>query len=137
MGKSVIDSFSYPIEDANVVKKIERIAEREKRSKSFIVMEALREYIKAHDKTENSQNTLDNPEALAYPTPWAPLGKEELKPYSVQEDDEMIAKLERATETLKVDRQRKRDAEVKVRMSRLSRENGPDGAAPIESKGRE
>ena len=48
MGKSIVDSFSFPVEEVVVLEKFVKIAERERKSKSALIMELVRQYIKEH-----------------------------------------------------------------------------------------
>ena len=110
----VIVSFSASPEDAPTVTKIEKIAKRQRRSRSFVVLEALRDYVEK-DKLDNGERKLEHfpsTEATGFPSPWSPLGTKELARFSWKEDDDMIAKLEAALATLSRDRQTKRDASL-------------------------
>ena len=110
----VIVSFSASPEDAPTVTKIEKIAKRQRRSRSFVVLEALRDYVEK-DKLDNGERKLEHfpsTEATGYPSAWQPLGTKELARFTWKEDDDMIAKLESALANVKNDRQAKRDVEL-------------------------
>lgn len=85
-------------------KGIMEIARREGKSKSSLIDEILKDYIKAH-RHGNSQYTLtalvENPEVKAYPTPWKRLGRDDLKPYSSKELHEMEIALTKNLETIR------------------------------------
>lgn len=87
-----VDSFSYDTDDEQVLKVIDQIAKREKRSKSFVVMEALKEYAKAHGKA-NPQYTLDNP-SIALPTIWRPVDLDLLSKLGKADRKEMEKRME-------------------------------------------
>ena len=107
---NVLKSISYAVEDEPIIHAAQKIAERERRSFSKIVILALEEYNKAHGKG-NASFALETFAGgnIALPTPWGTLGTAELKPYSWKEDDDMILRLERTLAAIKNDRQAKRD----------------------------
>lgn len=112
----IILTFSAKPEELPLIDQIDKIAQREKRSRSFIIKEALAEYAKVHG-SGNPAYTLDEFEkgAAAYPTAWGAIGTEDLKPYSWQDEDDMVGRLTSAIANIKRDRQAKRDAEVRAK----------------------
>lgn len=72
MGRSIVQSFSYPQEELPTIKKLEEIADREKRSLSYIIVEASKEYAKAHGEGNDTYPLEEFEKGLvAYPTAWA------------------------------------------------------------------
>jgi len=90
--------------EQDTAKGMTEIAHREGRSRSALIDEVLKEYIKSH-LHGNSQYTLtaliENPEVKAYPTPWKRLGRDDLKPYSPKELVEMEIALTKNLETIR------------------------------------
>lgn len=110
---NVIESFSHGTNEQPIIDEVKKIAKRENRSQSQVIVLALEEYVKAHGKGNDTYQLEEFAKgAVALPTPWSNLGLEELRPYSWKEDDDMINRLEKAISTLRTDRQKKRDAEL-------------------------
>ena len=101
--KPVIASFSYPSDEIPLMGELEKIADRERRSNSYMIVEAIREYVKAHGKA-NANYPLDAwedaPEVKAYPTAWKTLGRSDLEGYEEKELEEMRTLLERNMKTI-------------------------------------
>lgn len=113
---NVIESFSHTTDEQPIIDEVAKIAKREKRSKSQVIVLALEEYTKAHGKGNDSYPLEAFAKgAVALPTPWGTLDFEQLKPYSWKEDDDMIQRLQKSIATLQNDRQRKRDTELKAK----------------------
>ena len=113
---NVIESFSHTQEEQRILDEVKKIAKREKRSQSAIIMSALAEYAKAHGKGNDSYALEEFAKgAVALPTPWGNLGAEELKPYSWRELDDMLQRLEKAIAAIRTERQKKRDAELRAK----------------------
>lgn len=90
----------------------------EKKTFSELVRDLLSAYVREHGKG-NPAFKLDaftDPKFVALPTPWGSIGKTELAPFSWKEDDDMIRRLEAALANVKLDRQAKRDEEIKAKM---------------------
>jgi len=90
--------------EQDTVKNITAIAQREGKSRSALIDEILKDYIKKH-LHGNAQYTLttliEHPEVKAFPTPWKRLGRDDLKPYSAKEHEEMAIMLTKNLETIR------------------------------------
>ena len=115
-----VKSISIPEGKEELWKKFEEIAKREKGTwgTSEMVLDALEEYVKTHG-SGNPAYSLDHfksADAVAWPSPWSKaIGFSELEPFCWKEEDEMIRRLEKTLETVKIDRQKKRDAEMRAK----------------------
>jgi hypothetical protein len=110
---NLIKSLSYKTEDAAIMEELHKIAVREDRSDSFVMMEALREYAKAHGKGNDSYQLEHFAKGgVALPSVWKELGFDDLKGYSWKDDDDMLSRIKRAEEVIRRDRQTKRDSEM-------------------------
>ena len=118
MGK--VTTIYVPDPKAEIWKAFEELAAREKgkRGTSEMVLEVVEEYVKAHGQG-NPTFKLDQFQQegfAAYPTPWGKtVGFSELEPFSWKEEDEMIRRLEKTLETVRIDRRKKRDAEIRAK----------------------
>jgi hypothetical protein len=72
MADSRIKTFSYGPDEDTTMKELEKIAKREKRSLSYVIMEAVKEYSKAHG-SGNPNYTLDQivDGVQPFPTAWS------------------------------------------------------------------
>lgn len=120
-----VTTLYVPNSKEEVWKAFVELAKREKgdRGVSEMLLAVVEEYVKAHGEG-NPSFSLDkfreDPQFAAYPTPWGrPLGYKELEPFSWKEEDEMIKRLEGSLSTLRLDRQKKRDQDIKAKGLRL------------------
>ena len=91
----IIYTFSAKIEDAPLLDMIDAIAAREKKTRSFVIKEALAEYAKQHGEGNSSYklDSYDEEGMLAYPTAWAPFDEENLSGLTDAEVTEMMERL--------------------------------------------
>ena len=108
--------------EADELKTFKELTVRHGTTMALEIRKFVKEYIKTHG--DNDQVSLDTPpDTLAYPTAWGTLGREQLKPYSVDEEDEMLERLEKTKAAIQIDRQNKRDAEVEAKFQRTKGKN--------------
>lgn len=106
---NIIRSISYPMELHPLVLKAERFAESKNVTFGALALMALDVYLKSN----KDETPLDAPQLTDYFT--RPIGTEELRNLTWQQEDEILHGMDAALSSLKRDRQEKRDAEMRAK----------------------
>ena len=90
----IISSFSYPVDEVNILEELDKIARREGKTRSSLTFEILKEYVKNHSEGNNTFKLdvwQEDPEFKALPTLLA--GADKWNKYIDECDDQECTKI--------------------------------------------